>query len=166
MRLHLRPSAAFAITALALLLARPAHAQQASGVKDFLRVAPQDVKWVRDTDGSGVERATIFGDPSKPGIYVVRIKFPRGVMSMPHYHREDRHAIVLSGTWYTGTDSTFAPEKTKGLPPGSYMFHPAGEVHYDGAKEEEVVLQIVGYGPTSTVRLKPELGNMGRSLPK
>ena len=29
-----------------------------------------------------------------------------------------------------------------------------------------VELQVIGYGPTSTVRLKPELGNMGRSLPK
>src|SRR5207245_955855 len=114
---------------------------------------PQDVKWEKDADGSGVERATIFGDPTKPGIYVVRIKFPRGVMSMPHYHQEDRHAVVLSGTWYTGTGDTFAPDKTVGLKPGSYMFHPGGAVHFDGAKEEECVVQIVGYGPTSTVRL-------------
>jgi hypothetical protein len=28
--------------------------------------------------------------------------------------------------------------------------HPAGEWHWDGAKDEEVVLQVVGYGPSST----------------
>ena len=157
---------ALALVLGALVAPARAHAQQASGVTEFLRVAPGDVKWVKDADGSGVERATLFGDPSKPGIYVQRIRFPRGVMSMPHYHREDRHLLVLSGTWYTGTGDSFAPDKTVPLGPGSYMCHPAGEVHFDGAQEEPVALQVIGYGPTSTVRLKPELGNMGRSLPK
>ena len=165
MRRLLRPFAFFLVP-LALALPQPARAQQASGVKEFLRLAPKDIKWVEDSDGSGVQRATLFGDPTKPGIYVQRIRFPRGVMSLPHYHAEDRHLIVISGTWYTGTGPDFAPDKTIPLGPGSYMFHPAGEVHFDGAKEGPVELQVIGYGPSSTVRLKPELGNMGRSLPK
>jgi hypothetical protein len=31
--------------------------------------------------------------------------------------------------------------------------------HFDGAKEEEVIVQIVGYGPTSTTRLRPQQGS-------
>jgi quercetin dioxygenase-like cupin family protein len=147
-----------ALLALSLMLTGSSGLTQ-TAPPAFLRVTPEDVKWVEDTDGSGVQRATIQGDPSKPGIYVVRIKFPPGTMSLNHYHQEDRHAVVLEGTWYTGTGDVFDPSKTVPLKPGSYMMHPAGAHHFDGAKDEEVILQIVGYGPTSTVRLRPQDGN-------
>ena len=160
----MRPFVARCALAIVLVLPARVSAQAVSGMKEFLRVAPEDVKWVKEADGSGVERATIMGDPTKPGIYVTRIKFPPGVMSRPHYHQEDRHAVVIKGTWYTGTGETFAPDKTVALEAGSYMLHPAGEVHFDGAKEEEVIVQIVGYGPTSTVRLRPQDGAFGPSL--
>ena len=150
---------------LALWLAPvPLAGQAVSGVKEFLRVAPAAVVWVKEADGSGVERATIMGDPTKPGIYVTRIKFPPGVMSRPHYHQEDRHATVIQGTWYTGTGDRFAPDETVPVPAGGYMLHPAGEVHFDGARDEEVIVQIVGYGPSTTVRLRPQDGAFGPSL--
>ena len=143
-----------------LALAAPLVLEQ-----QVLRVTPEAIKWVRDTEGSGVERATIDGDPNKPGLYVIRVKFPPGTMSLNHYHPEDRHVVVLKGTWYTGTGDDFLPDKTIPLKPGSYMKHPAGVHHFDGAKDEEVILQIVGIGPTGTVRLHPELGNY-KSSPK
>jgi len=142
------------------------HSSLAFGQADgrgFVRVTPEQVKWVDDPDakGLGVQRATIHGDPSKPGIYVTRIRFPRGVMSRPHFHKEDRHALVLQGTWWTGTGEEFAPDKTVPLKPGSYMMHPGGERHFDGAKDEEVILQLIGYGPSATTRLSAEI--YGRS---
>jgi hypothetical protein len=73
---------------------------------------------------------------------------------------------VLKGTWYTGTGDEFTPDKTIPLKPGSYMKHPAGLHHFDGAKDEEVILQIVGVGPTGTTRLRPELGNYRNILKK
>jgi quercetin dioxygenase-like cupin family protein len=130
--------------------------------KGFLRVAPEEVKWTTNPKELGVQRAVIQGDQRKPGIYVVRIKFPPGVMSRPHFHKEDRHALVIQGTWYTGTGETLAPDKTVGLKPGSYMLHPAGAVHFDGAKDEEVILQLIGYGPSSTTHVKPEEGEFSR----
>ena len=125
----------------------------------FIRTSPEEIRWVRDTDGSGVERATMDGDSSKPGLYVIRVKFPPGTMSLNHFHPEDRHVVVIKGTWYTGTGDDFLPEKTVPLKPGAYMKHPANLHHFDGAKDEEVILQIVGIGPTGTTRLRPELGN-------
>jgi hypothetical protein len=38
------------------------------------------------------------------------------------------------------------------------MKHPAGTRHFDGAKEEEVILQLMGMGPSSTTRVQPNLG--------
>jgi len=122
----------------------------------FVRVAPEAIKWVDEPGGHGVQRAVTDGDPAKPGLYVARIKFPPGVMSTPHSHGEDRHIVVLKGTWYTGTGNELAPGKTVPLKVGSYMKHPAGANHFDGARDEEVILQIVGIGPSSTTRVNPK----------
>ena len=34
-----------------------------------------------------------------------------------------------------------------GIPAGSFVTHYAKEVHYDGAKDADVALEIVGMGP-------------------
>ena len=122
----------------------------------FVRTAPEAVKWVDEPGGHGVQRAVMDGDPAKPGLYVARIKFPPGVMSTVHSHGEDRHIVVLKGTWHTGTGNEFAPDKTVPLTVGSYMKHPAGANHFDGAKDDEVILQIVGQGPSTTNRVNPK----------
>jgi quercetin dioxygenase-like cupin family protein len=122
--------------------------------KGFVRIKPEEVKWVDEPDGLGVQRAIIQGDPTKPGIYVIRVRFPPHVMSTNHRHREDRHGVVLKGTWWTGTGDTFDPGKTVPLKAGSYMMHPAGESHFDGAKDEEVILQLIGYGPSETTKVR------------
>lgn len=161
------------ITTLAAALRRTllgstvAHAVSDDGAAEgFVRVMHDDVQWTTDADGSGMQRAVIAGDPSQPGLYVIRVKFPAGTMSRNHWHREDRHATVISGTWWTGTGDEFEPDKTIGLKPGSYMKHPGGAHHFDGAKDEDAVVQIVGIGPSETTRLHPELGNYGPSRTK
>ncbi len=147
----------------ALLGGTLAHAA-APDETGFVRITNEEVQWQTDSDGSGMQRAVIAGDPSKPGLYVIRVKFPRGMMSRNHFHREDRYATVISGTWYTGTGDDFEPDNTVPLKAGSYMKHPAGAHHFDGAKEEEAVVQIVGEGPSETTRLRPEDGNYGPSI--
>jgi hypothetical protein len=44
------------------------------------------------------------------------------------------------------------------------MKHPAKAPHFDGAKDEEVILQLIGVGPSDTIFIKPELGRTGKSL--
>ena len=110
---------------------------------------PADIKWVRNAAGTN-ESAVLFGDPSKPGPYVVRVKWFPGNMSRPHFHPNDRFFAVLSGTWWMGTDETFDPENTVPAPAGSYVIHYGGKVHYDGAKNEETVIQVWGMGPATS----------------
>jgi len=76
------------------------------------------------------------------------------VMSKPHTHPTDRHVTVLSGTWWAGTDASGDPNKTVPLGPGSYMLHPAGKVHFDGAKDVEAIVEIKGIGPAPNVPFK------------
>jgi quercetin dioxygenase-like cupin family protein len=150
-----------ALSAGAVLLGTPAFGEK--DAEGFVRIAPEDVQWRELSGYNGVKFAVIEGDPSKPGVYVVRVKFPPGIMSRPHFHPEDRYAVVLKGTWYTGTGDTFDPDKTVGLMPGSFMKHPAGAHHFDGAKDEEVILQLIGVGPSGTIMLHPEDGHTGPS---
>jgi hypothetical protein len=152
---------ALAIVAGLMLQGAAAARQEAPG---FVRVNPENIKWVDIPGGLGAQNAVIEGDPSKPGIYVVRQRFPRGVMSRPHTHSQDRHAIVISGTWWTGTGGDFRPDATLPVRPGGYMKHPAGGAHFDGAKDEDVVLQIMGMGPVNSPRIRPQDGDYGYSL--
>jgi quercetin dioxygenase-like cupin family protein len=130
-----------------------------------VRLTPEQYKWKKDPANLGFEETIVEGDPTKPGLYIIQVKFPPGVMSKPHYHGETRYATVIKGTWYTGEGETFSPEKTVGLKPGSFMKHPANTRHYDGAKNEEVILQLIGMGPSSTTRVKPNEGLFGPSMP-
>jgi quercetin dioxygenase-like cupin family protein len=131
-----------------------------------VRITPDKLKWESKPEDLGFSQAIVEGDPAKPGIYIIQVKFPPGVMSKPHFHGETRYATVIKGTWYTGEGDVFDPSKTVPLKPGSFMKHPAGTHHYDGAKDEEVIVQLVGMGPSTTTRLKPNEGLFGRSLPE
>jgi quercetin dioxygenase-like cupin family protein len=118
---------------------------------DFVIVKPAQIMYGPNPAGSGPDIAVIYGDPAKAGFYIIRARFKPGVMSMPHQHPTDRHVTVISGTWWAGTGSTFDPEKTTPLGPGSYMLHPAGKVHFDGAKDVEAIVEIKGIGPAPTI---------------
>jgi hypothetical protein len=77
----------------------------------------------------------------------------------------DRFITVIEGTWWTGTGENFDASSMIPLRPGSFMKHPAGTHHYDGAKDEEVIVQLMGMGPSTTTRMKPNEGLFGRSVP-
>jgi len=118
---------------------------------EFHRITPDGVDWklmAGEAGRVGMQQVVIYGDPTKPGLYIVRNKFPKGVMSTPHIHSDDRIGIVLQGTWWTGTGSTMDRPHTVPVSVGGTMLHPKGEVHYDGARDEDVIVQIVGFGPT------------------
>jgi quercetin dioxygenase-like cupin family protein len=117
--------------------------------KAVLVVPSGEIKWVRNSAGTS-EQAVLFGDPSKPGPYVIRIKWLPGNMSRPHIHNTDRFFVVISGTWWVGSGTKFDPASTVPVKPGSYVAHFAGQPHYDGAKDEEAVIQVFGTGPLVT----------------
>ena len=61
---------------------------------EFVRITPADLKWHDVADGRGVQQATLLGDPSKPGIYVIRVRFPPHIMDVPHWHPNARYVTV------------------------------------------------------------------------
>lgn len=126
----------------------------ASGVAEFAWLTRGEEEWEPAFEW-GITTTNVMGDPNESGIYVIRINWPPNVMSLPHVHPEDRHVTVLSGTWWAGTGETFDPDNAVPMTAGDYMFHPAGGAHWDGAKSEGAVIEIVGYGPTGLTPCVP-----------
>jgi hypothetical protein len=108
---------------------------------------PNQIEWKEALPGA--KQAVLRGDPSKPGPYIVLIKWSPHAMSRPHFHPNDRFITVLSGTWWVGTGSKFDPDSTVPMPAGSFVTHFGKGIHYDGAKDEEAMIEIVGEGPAT-----------------
>lgn len=134
-----------------------AHGGRSADPPGFVRVRPDQVRWIADPADHGAQFATVLGDPDKPGVYVIRGKFPPHLMDAPHWHSQDRYVTVLQGVWYAGTGPVFDPARAIPMGPGSLMKHPAGGVHWDGsAGDGTAIVQIVGVGPVDTVQLDPK----------
>ncbi len=112
-------------------------------------ILPQDIKWVNNAAGTN-QTAVLYGDPAKPGLYVVRLKWLAGNMSRPHFHPNDRLIVVLQGTWWVGTGDKYDPDNTVPVPAGSYVTHFGNKIHYDGAKAEDVIIEVHGMGPATS----------------
>jgi len=106
--------------------------------------------WEKSPTG---ESTQIFGDQTKPGPYLFLTK-PRpgqSVASKPHTHPDNRTYTVISGTWYVGFGDKFDESKLIALPAGSYYTEPAGVAHFILIKDEGVVVQIGGTGPSRLI---------------
>lgn len=109
---------------------------------------PKEIPWVESPAGSAM--AKVLGDPDKPGLYIILQKWHPHHMSRPHFHPNDRYITVLSGTWWVGTGRKYDPNTTVPLPAGSFVVHAGKGIHWDGAKDEETTLEIVGMGPATS----------------
>lgn len=140
-----------AMMALSCCLCGNALADPPADVMQIIR--PADIKYVPSRFGPNFPIALLAGDPTQPGSYVARVKFPPGFMSPPHFHRETRYILVLKGTWWVGAGPSGNKDATFPVPAGSLVVHHGNKIHYDGAKDEEVELQILGIGPSVTTNV-------------
>ena len=156
-RIHLRPRRSVeAIILFVMLVAflvssgsaqAPAPGASSLDPKVLAYQLPDQIQWKEDP--SGPTTSVLHGDPSKPGLYIMLVKWTPHHMSHPHWHPNDRFITVISGTWWVGTGPKFDPDKTVPMPAGSFVTHFGKEIHYDGAKDSEAVLEIVGDGPAT-----------------
>src|SRR3954447_5205632 len=115
---------------------------------------PDQIPW-KSALNAGVEQAVMVGDPTKPGMYVVLTKWKAGNnFSRPHFHPNDRFITVLKGTWWVGTGNKFDPANTVPMREGTFVTHFGKQVHWDGAKDEDAILLIVGEGPATNTRVE------------
>jgi quercetin dioxygenase-like cupin family protein len=118
-------------------------------------ILPDEIKWNSDLKQSvGIETIVLAGDPQKEGLYTMRVKIPAGTKLLPHWHPENRTAVILSGTFYYSYGDSFNEDKLHEMPAGTFFTEPAKQPHFAYAKKGEVIIQVTGWGPTGTTQLK------------
>jgi quercetin dioxygenase-like cupin family protein len=132
-------------------IARAAHEkkmQPQTSQPSHIVIAPSDMNWVDAPPAlpPGAKVAVLEGDPTKPGPFTMRIKFPAGYEILPHWHPAVEHATVISGALNMGMGDKFDRVKTKELPVGSFSLMSA-RVHHFAWVREETVIQVHGIGP-------------------
>ena len=103
----------------------------------------------------GIETVVLKGDPDRAGLYTIMLRVPAHTRIAAHAHRDDRVATVISGTWQIGYGDRFEEARLKALPPGSFYTEPSGRNHFAETGDEAVVVQITGFGPSSTEYVDP-----------
>src|SRR5262249_15508658 len=103
-----------AIVSGLIALAGPASAQG----MDHTMLGPQDVKWAKAPPSvpPGAEASVLYGDPGKDGLFVLRLKLPKGT--------------VISGTFTLGMGNVADKSNAKPLPAGSFFAFAPGMAHY------------------------------------
>jgi pimeloyl-ACP methyl ester carboxylesterase/uncharacterized RmlC-like cupin family protein len=139
----------------------PVHNTTENGLGEK-RLTPSEFKFPQQgnpgTGSSGVggiQTVVLKGDPNESGVYTIMLRVPAHTQIAAHSHRDDRVATVVSGTWRIGYGDKFDESKLKPLPPGSFYTEPPGRNHFAETGDEPVVVQITGFGPSSTEYVDP-----------
>jgi pimeloyl-ACP methyl ester carboxylesterase len=134
-----------------------AVAGSAAGESGEARFTPAEYKFPqRGNPGTGsfgiggIETVVLKGNPDQAGVYTIMLRVPAHTRIAAHSHRDDRVATVISGTWHIGYGDRFDEAKLKALPAGSFYTEPPSRNHFAETGDEPVVVQITGFGPSST----------------
>jgi hypothetical protein len=107
---------------------------------------PNQFEW-KGPEGGANKTATLFGDPSKPGLYVQITKRGPNEWSQPHSHPNERFITVLAGTFLIGTGAKFDKNNTVAIGPGGVVHDLPDQMHYDGTGPEGATLEFIAMGP-------------------
>ena len=107
-----------------------------------------DIKWGPPPPflPKGAQYAVLQGDPSKEGLYTVRLQMPAGYFVPPHFHPVDEQITVVSGAFRIGRGDVEDSTRTITLTTGGYNTAPANMHHFVRAMEPSVV-QVHAMGP-------------------
>jgi hypothetical protein len=126
--------------------ATPAVLAQETGAGMTI-VVPGDKQWEKSkVMPYGMKVMWIYGDPSKPGPYLFRIRVPTGYKIPPVKYPDDRVTTVLKGIMWSAEGERYDPMKMKELEAGTFFVTKAGTPHFQWARTE-LVLQVMGFGP-------------------
>jgi len=103
----------------------------------------------QERPGSASKTATLFGDPSKAGLYVQITKRGPNDWSQPHSHPNERFITVLAGTFLIGTGPKFDKNNTIAVGPGGVVHDIPNQMHYDGTGPEGATLEFIAMGPAA-----------------
>ncbi len=118
--------------------------------------APADIQWSPGPPAlpAGAKLAVLEGDPSKEGIFTMRLSAPAGYRIPPHWHAAFEHVTVISGTVGLGMGDAFDKGKGHTLPVGGFAYMAATSHHFFWT-ESDAVVQIHAMGPWQIYYVNP-----------
>ena len=106
---------------------------------------------------AGTQIAVLTGDPTQPGPFALRIKFPAHFAIPAHWHPADEHVIVTSGTLTFGMgdklDRTAPANRT--LTTGGFALMPATMHHFAFTGDQETTVVMYADGPLQINYINP-----------
>ncbi len=123
---------------------------------DHIMVMPNDINW-GDAPASlpaGAQAAVIEGDPTKEGLFTLRLKVPANYKIMPHWHPVDEHITVLKGSAYMGMGDRYDEKSAMKMVNGAFAVMKTGTKHYFFTTEE-CIIQLHGLGPWGITYVNP-----------
>jgi quercetin dioxygenase-like cupin family protein len=117
---------------------------------------PAQMKWGPAPPGlpSGAQATVLSGDPTKEGMFTIRLRFPPGYRVMPHRHPAPELVTVIQGQASIGMGTTFAPRAARNLVQGGYVALAADMNHYAFTRTGATI-QITSHGPFQIVYVNP-----------
>lgn len=99
--------------------------------------------------------ALVIGDPSKPGVFMVYLKFPPKYEIPAHTHPFTEVVTILKGEAWNGMGEKLDRTKGDKLGAGSSFTLPANHAHYLWNEEETIVL-LTATGPWGITYINPK----------
>jgi hypothetical protein len=125
------------------------------GSLEYNRVTSSEIKWGPiPSMPKGTQTTVLHGNPGKPGLYTVRLKIPENSKMPVHSHPDERVRIIISGTYYSALGDKIEASKLLSFPPGTFSHVPSKVWQFAETRDEEVVFEITGIGPTGYRLLK------------
>lgn len=139
-----------------LAFASLAFAHDAATTDGLKELAPEGIVF-RDDPAfpKGAQSALLHGDPTKPGLFILRLKFPANYVVPPHTHPGFETVSVLSGAMGSGMGKK-AELKGKMLNAGGMLALPANHAHYVWTTDQETIIQVAAVGPFDLIYINPE----------
>lgn len=114
----------------------------------------------QDSLSAGPRVQVMAGEPTQAGHFVVRITFPAGFHTEPHYHSVDITGRVLEGRLLMGSSARFDTTRVVAVERGRTTVVRAAQIHFDWWPEGGE-LEIEGEGPMETLMVD----SSGKALP-
>jgi quercetin dioxygenase-like cupin family protein len=113
--------------------------------------SPDDMKW---QDGPpalppGAKFVVLEGDPTKTGVFTMRVRLPDGYRVPLHTHPDVERVTILAGTLHLVME-----DSEKVLPAGSFAYMPKGMRHHAWVKGT-TDLQLTCNGPWGVHYVNP-----------
>ena len=125
-----------------------------TGAKEL---TPEDIVFKDDPAfPKGAQTVVLHGDPAKPGLFILRAKFPANYVVPPHTHPGFETVTVLSGAMGSGMGEKADLTKGKMLKAGGMLALPANHAHYVWTTDEETIIQVAAVGPFDLIYINPD----------